>query len=570
MRLRKVEGAKELINAHPTYILNNENNKRVDIQSIFPITQPVHIEIGMGKGKFIYTMAKENPSINFIGVERFDSVIVRALEKMIENPLQNLFLIRMDANDLTDIFDDNSFSAIYLNFSDPWPKERHQKRRLTNRRFLEIYQRLLIQGKSLHFKTDNKPLFDYSVEEMKSYGMNFEYITYDLHKENDPSNIMTEFEAKYSKLGNKINKVIATFKEKRMDKLYRELVDLPGAPGFEHQVRNYMKKNLEPYVDEVIQDRLGSIFGIINKGSKGPKVMLAGHMDEVAGVVTGIKKNGLVQMTNLGGMKGEVFLSQHFDIYTDSNGTIPGVTISKPPHLTRGQEVTLKPLKFSELLIDIGANDKEHAEALGVQIGQQVIPHNNYTVSKDGKKIFSKAWDNRFGCGIALEAARDLSKEDLDAEFYVGATVQEEVGLRGAGTAANMVKPDVFIAVDCSPCADIFDGDDVSGKVGEGFLLRFYDPSAIMHQGMKKFIIEEAEKNNIKFQYYKSMGGTDAAKVQLANEGVLVATIGMPTRYIHSTTSMINVDDYHEVKKMVYTVIRMLTNEKVSEIKQNV
>lgn len=355
-----------------------------------------------------------------------------------------------------------------------------------------------------------------------------------------------------------------------MDKLYRELVDLPGAPSFEKPVKEFMRKHLEPYVEEIVEDRLGSIFGVINKNSTGPKLMIAGHMDEVGAIVTGIDKNGLVKISNLGGVHGNVFLSQHFDIIMDNLEVIPGVTASKPPHLTRGSGQAPKPLEFTDLLIDIGADNKEHAEELGVKIGQQVIPHNNYTVSKDGKKFFSKAWDDRFGCGMALEVARDFAKEKLDVTLYTGATVQEEVGLRGAQTAANLIQPDVFIAVDCSPGADSFDGDEVSGKIGGGFLLRFYDPSAIMHQGMKQFIIEEAEKNGIKYQYYKSMGGTDAARVQLSQNGVLVATIGMPARYIHSTTSMISSDDYQEVKKIVYTIIKMLNQEKVEEIKKNV
>jgi len=355
-----------------------------------------------------------------------------------------------------------------------------------------------------------------------------------------------------------------------MDKLYRDLVDLPGAPSFEKPVRDYMREHLTPHVDEIIEDRLGSIFGIINKGSNGPKVMIAGHMDEVGAIVTGIDKTGLIQISNLGGVKGDVFLSQHFDVITDDLEKIPGVTASKPPHLTRGQTEVPPQIKFTDLLIDIGADSKEHAVELGIKIGQQVIPRNDYTVSKDGKKIFSKAWDNRFGCGMSLEIARDTKKEDLECELYVGATVQEEVGLRGAQTAANMVKPDVFIAIDCSPCADSFDGDEISGKIGSGFLVRFLDPSAIMHRGMKEFITGTADKHKIKYQYYQSKGGTDAARVQLAQSGVLVATIGMPARYIHSTTSMISIEDYAEVKKIVYTIIKMFNDKTVQEIKNNV
>lgn len=355
-----------------------------------------------------------------------------------------------------------------------------------------------------------------------------------------------------------------------MDQLYRDLVDLPGAPSFEKPVRDYMRMFLQQHTEEIIEGRLGSIFGVINKGSNGPKVMVAGHMDEVGGIVTGIEDSGLISMTNLGGVHGNVYLSQHVDIITDEMEKIPGVTASKPPHLLRGTSEKATDMKFNQLKIDIGADNKEHAKELGVKIGQQVISRNDYTVSKDGKKIFSKAWDDRFGCGMALEIARDTAKEDLNCELYTGATVQEEVGLRGAKTAAGLIKPDVFIAIDCSPCADSFGGDDVSGKIGEGFLLRFYDPSAIMHQGMKDFIINAAEEDDIKYQYYKSMGGTDAARVQLANGGTLVATIGMPARYIHSTTSMISTDDYEQVKKIVYKIIRMFDNDVVEQIKQAV
>ena len=355
-----------------------------------------------------------------------------------------------------------------------------------------------------------------------------------------------------------------------MEKLYRDLVDLPGAPSFEKPVREYMRKNLEPYVEEIIEDKLGSIFGVINKGPNKPKVMIAGHMDEVGGIVTGIEKSGLISITNLGGMHGNVFLAQHFDIITDDMERIPAVSASKPPHLTRGSNAAPMKLEYKDLKLDIGADDKEHAIELGVKIGQQVIARNDFTVTKDGKKFISKAWDDRFGCGMALELARDINKENLDVELYVGATVQEEVGLRGAQTAAGLVNPDIFIAVDCSPCADSFGGDEVSGKLGGGFLVRFYDPSAIMHQGMKKFIVDLADENEIKYQYYKSMGGTDAARVQLHNDGVLVATVGMPARYIHSQTSMISSDDHKEVKKILVKILETLNNDKVKEIKSNV
>ncbi len=354
-----------------------------------------------------------------------------------------------------------------------------------------------------------------------------------------------------------------------MKAYYKDLVNLPGAPSFEKYVKKYMKNQMTPNVESIVEDKLGSIFGVLNAESKGPRVMLAGHMDEVGGLVTGIKENGLIKMINIGGIKGDVFLSQHMIIYTDDLEEIPGITASKPPHLTKGKKED-KPLKFEDLLLDIGADDKEHAEKLGVKIGQQIIPRNTYVITKDGKKHISKAWDNRFGCAVSLEILESLKNESLPCSLYAGATVQEEVGLRGATTATALVNPDIFLAVDCSPCQDSFDGDEISGKLNEGFLVRFYDPGAIMHQGMKAHVEKIAKENNIKFQYYKSMGGTDAARAQLNNEGVVVATIGMPARYIHSTTSMIHENDYQAVRDMVIALIKSFDQKTLSEIKSNV
>ena len=213
MRLRYVEGAKDLIASRPDLIIdiNKDNETFLDTSNIFKNDLPLHIEIGMGKGKFVYTLAKQNPGINFIGIERFDSVIVRALEKVIEEPLSNLILLRTDASDLRKIFRSNTISRIYLNFSDPWPKDRHAKRRLTHKNFLGIYKDLLKENCELHFKTDNKDLFQYSFEELTDYPMNITYVELDLHNSDFKGNIMTEFEEKFSKLGNKIYKLTAKF-----------------------------------------------------------------------------------------------------------------------------------------------------------------------------------------------------------------------------------------------------------------------------------------------------------------------------------------------------------------------
>jgi tRNA (guanine-N7-)-methyltransferase len=210
MRLRHVKGAQDLIDKHVDYIVNIERDETNILNE--RLKTPIHLEIGMGKGQFIYTHALNNPNIQYVGLEKFDSVIVRALEKMIENPLNNLYLVRADAIGLNNIFLPNSIERIYLNFSDPWPKAKHEKRRLTYRTFLTLYQGLLKPGGEIHFKTDNRSLYLYSLESIKDYGMEITLNTEDLHRLDVP-NVMTEFEEKFKKQGKKIYKIIAHFKE---------------------------------------------------------------------------------------------------------------------------------------------------------------------------------------------------------------------------------------------------------------------------------------------------------------------------------------------------------------------
>jgi putative aminopeptidase FrvX len=350
---------------------------------------------------------------------------------------------------------------------------------------------------------------------------------------------------------------------------YRELVDLPGVSAHEKYVRHHVRALLEPLAERILQDKLGSIFAGVNLAKDGPKVMIAGHMDEVGAMVSGITDKGYLKIIPIGSINAPVLLSQNMDVIIDDGTAVPGVIGAKPPHLLR-DGVSKQVTDFEDFVLDIGADSKAHAQTLGVRIGQQVVPHNLYTVTKDGKKIISKAWDDRFGTAMAIDILQSVDKDAIPCQLFCGANVQEEVGLRGAGTSAFMIKPDVFIAVDCSPCADTFEDSDVGGTLGAGFMIRFYDPRCIMHQGMKQFVEETATQNGIKFQYYKSLGGTDAAQVQLSEDGVLVCTIGMPARYIHSTASMIHLDDYEAVKAVILAMLKQLDFNKVAAIKANV
>ncbi|GAE34190.1 glutamyl aminopeptidase [Halalkalibacter akibai JCM 9157] len=217
--------------------------------------------------------------------------------------------------------------------------------------------------------------------------------------------------------------------------LFKALTELQGAPGFEHDVRKFVRSEMEKYTDEIVQDRLGSIFGVKRGDESGPTVMVAGHMDEVGFMVTSINKQGLIRFQPLGGWWSQVLLAQRVQIMT-TNGPIIGVIGSTPPHLLEEAQ-RKKPMEMKHMYIDIGADDKADAEAIGIKPGQQIVPICPFTPMANEKKILAKAWDNRYGVGLSLELLKELKNEKLPNVLYSGATVQEEVGLRGAQTAAT-------------------------------------------------------------------------------------------------------------------------------------
>lgn len=209
MRLRNITGSREIIAKSP-YVVPQEAWKPGKWFEIFGNGNPLHIEIGMGKGQFLYAMAKEHPDINYVGIEKYSSVLLRAVQKMEQEPLENLRLIRMDAEDICNVFGKGEVSRIYLNFSDPWPKDRHARRRLPSREFLQRYDQILSCGGQLEFKTDNRALFDFAVEELEPAGWRAQIVTYDLHGDEVlmKGNVMTEYEERFSAEGNPICKYI--------------------------------------------------------------------------------------------------------------------------------------------------------------------------------------------------------------------------------------------------------------------------------------------------------------------------------------------------------------------------
>ncbi|HLR22428.1 MAG TPA: M42 family metallopeptidase [Pseudogracilibacillus sp.] len=346
--------------------------------------------------------------------------------------------------------------------------------------------------------------------------------------------------------------------------MFQTLTELQGAPGNEKRVRDYMTGELKKYSDEIINDNLGSVFGI--KKGKGPRVMVAGHMDEVGFMVTQITENGMIRFQTLGGWWNQVMLAQRVQVMT-KEGIIPGVIASTPPHLLTPEQ-RKKPMEVKEMLIDIGADDREDAKKIGVEPGDAILPVCPFTPMANEKKILAKSWDNRYGCGLSIELLKELQHDTLPNELYSGATVQEEVGLRGAQSAANMIKPDIFYALDASPANDTTGDKDAFGQLGEGALVRIFDRTMITHHGMRDFVLDTAKTNDIPYQYYISQGGTDAGRVHTSGDGVPSAVIGICSRYIHTAASMIHVDDYAAAKELIVNLVKNTDQSAVDTIRQ--
>jgi glutamyl aminopeptidase len=345
--------------------------------------------------------------------------------------------------------------------------------------------------------------------------------------------------------------------------IYKRLFDAQSIAGHESSVRKIMRTELKKHTSfDIRTDNLGSVFGVKEASVENPfVVMVAGHMDEVGLIVSGITEDGMLKIQPLGGLSGEVLISQVMDVH-GANGIVKGIIGAIPPHLKKSQNTDV-----AQMRLDIGARSLEEAHAFGVRTGDMVAFQNPFSVSKNGRRVIAKAIDNRYGCGLALEAAARYDKKELPYTLVTGATVQEEVGLRGAETSVNTFGPDLFIALDASPVNDVLDKTSL-GKLGEGFLLRIHDPRNVIHQGLLRLIVKVAERKRIKFQYFTSLGGTDAAKALDMADGIPATTIGLPARYIHSSAAMMDLEDLASARQMLFSLLDTLTPEIIRSLKE--
>lgn len=343
--------------------------------------------------------------------------------------------------------------------------------------------------------------------------------------------------------------------------MLEKMGNVNGIPSNEKQVSQLMKSYLEDSVDAIEYDNLGSLIGIKYGKENGPKIMLAGHMDEVGFVVSKIDDNGFISLIPVGGWWGHVILSQGLIITTREGKEIYGVIGSRAPHGLPA-EVKNKVLEIKDVFLDLGVKNKEEVIELGVRIGDMVTPDTKFKVMNNENYLMSKAWDNRAGACVVIDVMRQLKGLELDASVYGVGTTQEEVGLRGAGTAANYIQPDIAFGIDVTLAKDMPNEQRNGVELGVGVVLSLMDASVIAHRGLVQEVENICNDLGLSFTYDMMLaGGTDTGAIHKAGKGTIAMTLSIPSRYIHSHRSLIHRKDYADTVSVLVEFIKRCNNE---------
>jgi putative aminopeptidase FrvX len=340
--------------------------------------------------------------------------------------------------------------------------------------------------------------------------------------------------------------------------LLQELTEAPGVPGYEEPIRAIVRKYLEP-VGELSQDKIGSIICRKVGSNSNPRIMLAGHMDEIGFMVKYITDEGFIKFIPLGGWFDQVLLGQRVVIKT-WKGDVIGVIGAKPPHLLDSDERS-KVVQKKDMYIDIGASSKDELEAAGVRPGDPVIPRADFVSLANGKTYLSKAFDDRVGTAMVISALQTLQKEIHPNTVYGVATVMEEVGLRGATTSVRAVNPDVAFVLESDIAGDVpgIKPEESNVKLGKGPTVLIYDARMIPNLKLRDFVLNTAKELNIPLQIsYVEGGATDGAAIHLHDLGVPTVVIGVAARHIHSHSSIIHREDYDHAVQLLVALINRL------------
>ena len=373
-------------------------------------------------------------------------------------------------------------------------------------------------------------------------------------------------------------KVIVIADQQSM-KFLEELTNCFGPSGFEKEPAKIVKSYVSKFSDKIYSDKLGSLMFEKKGTAASPVVLIPGHVDEVGFIISHISKLGFLSFNVLGGWFDQVLLGQRVVIKTEK-GFVPGVIAAKPPHLLPAEERSKVVVK-EKMTIDIGASNEEEAKAMGIRVGNPVIPDSRFSVLekqvfKDSKKkgkdtiVIGKAFDDRIGAWMAAQAVRTLAEKKIrHPNTVVGAaTTMEEVGLRGARTAAYMVKPDVCITLEVDLAGDVpgVEAYEANSKMGYGPTMTTFDSSMVPNQELVELVLKTADKNKIPLQLSQVKGGTDAGAIHQSYAGCPSIVLSVPTRHIHSHVGLLSMSDADNCVKLVVEVVKKLDKKTVDSL----
>lgn len=349
-------------------------------------------------------------------------------------------------------------------------------------------------------------------------------------------------------------------------RLLKDLTEASGVSGYETQVRHLTKQYFQPF-GPIIQDRIGSVICEKAGESSSPKVMLAGHMDEIGFMVKYITDTGFIKFLPLGGWFDQVLLGQRVLIKTHK-GDVLGVIGVKPPHMIPTEERD-RVIKKKDMYIDIGATSKEELEEAGVRVGDPIVPCAGFEVLANGKTYLSKAFDDRVGVALMISVLGALQKEKHPNTVYAAATVMEEFNLGGAKTSAELIDPDIAIILESGLAGDVpgVQPEDNAVKLGKGPGILLFDSRMIPNQKLRDLVMDTAKEYNIPLQTDAMQGGaTDGGVIHLHKLGVPTIVIGVPARHIHSHSSILHRDDYDLTVELLKQVIRKLDQKQLDQM----
>ena len=348
--------------------------------------------------------------------------------------------------------------------------------------------------------------------------------------------------------------------------LLKELTGAFGISGYESAIVGLLKKHFGDRV-EITKDRLGSLIACKKGTSDKPKIMFAAHMDEVGFMVKEITKHGFIRFLPIGGWYAGNLPGLRVRVKTQKGDYIPGVIGIKPIHDMTEEEFKKIP-QIKDMYIDVGTTDKFNVkEKLGIRPGDPVVPDAPFEQLANSDLCMAKAWDDRIGCALLVELLNNIAETDHPNTVYLVGTVQEEVGLRGAKTSASAIAPDIAFALDVSICRDTPGNENESvEKLGAGIGILVYDRTMIPHAKVKEFVCKIADLHNIPYHFTSIKGGYDTGTIHLTNYGVPSLALGVPTRYVHTGSSIVSLEDYEHVLNLITLIVKDLDAEAFEKI----